>query len=118
MDAHKYTDLSYLKEISNGSNTFILQMISVFNASVPEMIQDLENQYEMQNWTALKQTAHKIKPVLLFVGIKELEADIALMEEYTSKETNLDLLPEIINRIRVISSFATQELENEKKQFL
>lgn len=115
---NKHIDLTYLKELSNGSNEFIIQIISVFMTQTPEELEKLEKSLNTANWDALRATAHKIKPSFLFMGIKELESVVNSVEEFAAKKINLDRLPEMIAKIKTICEQAFAELEIEKKLFL
>lgn len=111
-------DLTYLKKLSNGSNPFMLEMITVFIQQTPTEIESLEKYLKSKDWKALRLIAHKMKPSFSFMGIKELESVIKSVEEYASNETNLDLLPEMISKIKNVCTEAIKELEIEKKLFL
>ena len=115
--ANKHIDLTYLKKLSNGSNEFINEMISVFMDQTPKEISNLEKYLDSKEWKSLRATAHKMKPSFSFMGIKELESEIKLIEEYAANETNLDLLPEMISKMKNICIESIKELEIEKKQF-
>jgi len=114
----KHIDLTYLKELSNGSNEFIIQIITIFMNETPVAIDNIEKQLKASNWDALRAAIHKMKPSFSFMGIKELEEVIASAEKYSATKTNLDLIPEMISKIKTISKEAIQELEIEKKAFL
>lgn len=115
---NKHIDLTYLKELSNGSNEFITQIISIFMTQTPEELEKMEKSLNAGNWDAVRATAHKIKPSFLFMGIKELESVINSVEDFAAKKTNLDQLPEMITKIKTICEQALVELETEKKLFL
>jgi len=114
----KHIDLTYLKQLSNGSNEFIIEMISVFMEQTPIEISNLEKYLEEKDWKSLRAIAHKMKPSFSFMGIKELDALIKLIEEYAANETNLELLPEMIAKLKKICYEAIKELEIEQKSFL
>ena len=116
--SHKHIDLTYLKELSNGSKEFINEMISVFMEQTPVEIENLEKYLEAKDWKSLRAIAHKMKPSFSFMGIKELDVLIKLIEEYAANETNLDQLPEMISKIKNSSNEAIKELEIERKSFL
>lgn len=101
--------------LTNMSHEIRTPMISIFIVSAPQMIQDMENSFSAENWVALKLTAHKMKPAILMMGIRELESDIALIEESAAKKIQMDLIPEILSRIRVISFLSIRELETERE---
>lgn len=116
--SNKYIDLTYLKELSNGSNEFMTQMISIFMAQTPEALNSIELHLQKNEWKLLKGVVHKMKPSFGFMGIKEIENTVALMEKYCETETHLDELPSLIMRIKTVCFAALQELEIERKQFL
>lgn len=113
----KHIDLDYLKQISNGSNEFIYQMISVFSEEIPVEIENIEKHLENKDWKSLRATAHKMKPSYSFMGVKELEDLVHSVEEFSSTETNLDQLPGLVARIRSITAEVIEELKEEKKKF-
>ena len=113
----KQTDLTYLKNIANGSNEFICQMISVFMEQTPEALNNMEKYLNAKNWRSLHVVAHKIKASFSFMGIKKLETVICQVEEYSLNETNTDKLPAMISEIKAVCIKGMQELEIEKKLF-
>lgn len=114
----KHTDLTYLKELSNGSKEFINQMISIFMSQTPEALDSINLHLKAKNFKQLRAVIHKMKPSFSFMGIGELENISALVENYADTETHLDELPELILSINTICTAALLELEEEKKQFV
>lgn len=114
---NKHIDLSYLKELSNGSKEFIAEMITVFIEQTPIEIANLEKHLEAKDWKALRGTAHKMKPSFSFMGIKELESVVKTLEDYSANETNLDLIPGLVEKIKTVCTDAIDELSKEKPQF-
>lgn len=106
-----HADLSYLKEISNGSKEFIIEMISVFIREIPIEIDKLEKHLAAKDWKSLKSVAHKMKSTFSIMGIKELESDIKLMNDYAAQESNLDQLPAMIANTKKICIETVKELE-------
>lgn len=115
---NKHIDLTYLKELSNGSNSFIVEMIDGFLSETPPAIDKLEKHLSTSNWDEFRAIAHKIKPSFSFVGIKELEEVIKSAEEYSRTRTNLGLLPEIVSKVKTITEEASQELKIAKNEYL
>lgn len=119
MEPHnKHIDLSYLKQLSNGSNEFIAQMISIFMIQTPEALNTIETHLQKKEWKPIKALIHKMKPSFAFMGIKELEKIALEAEKYCETETHLDELPKLISQIRISCEQAMLELETEKNQFL
>jgi PAS domain S-box-containing protein len=110
----KNTDLEYLRQLSNGSKEFIVQMISIFQEQTPQAIQTLEQSLVKQDWIALRATAHKMKPSFGFMGIKSLKELIVNLEEEAEKGANPEGMREKIATIREVCNQAIVELEQEK----
>jgi HPt (histidine-containing phosphotransfer) domain-containing protein len=113
MKTDKHIDLTYLKQLSNGSNEFVTEMMTVFSEQTPTELDKLEQELKAKDWKSLRATAHKIKPSLAFMGIKELEETIKQIEEYADKEINLVKLPEMIAKVKSVCESAMQELKEE-----
>lgn len=112
---NKHIDLEYLKQISNGSNEFVFQMITVFSDEIPGEINNLEKHLKNKDWKALRATAHKMKPSYSFMGVKQLEEMIHSVEEFS--EDKQDQLPALVQSIRSITEEVIKELQEEKKKF-
>ena len=113
----KHTDLTYLKEISNGSNEFIREMISLFIKHTPIELNNIELYFKNKNWQSLRNVFHKMKASMAFVGLKEIESILRQAEEYALNETNLDQLPSMIMKVKQTCNEAISELEEELHQF-
>lgn len=111
----KHTDLTYLKELANGSNQFITEMITLFIAQTPESLKNLEKHFQNKDWKSLRSTAHKMKPSISFVGLKEIEGDIRMIEEIATNEMGLERLPALISNVNQICKESLAELEEELK---
>lgn len=111
----KHTDLTYLKEISNGSDTFITEMLTIYLKEMPDALSRIEMHLQNKDWKLLHAVLHKIKPSISFVGLKEIEGILREAEEYAATETNLDKLPDMIVKIIAISNEAMKELREELK---
>jgi len=117
MDTNEIIDLTYLKEISNGDNVFILEMIVVFLQQTPEMLNGLEKHLQDKDWKMLRAVAHKMKPSFSFVGLKELHAIANSIEDNADKEINLEQLPAMVKKIKDVCAVAFLELEEKKKLY-
>jgi len=73
-------DLSFLNEIADGSNEFIIESIDMFLEHTPEMLQTIGAAIANKDWTLAYQTAHKLKPNLGFFGMPVSQALIQEVE--------------------------------------
>ena len=79
--AHTQVDLSYLKSVGNGNPDFIKEMISTFQESIPERIDEIRLLVKDKQWRNLAKEMHKIKPTLMMIGLKSLRAEVMVLEE-------------------------------------
>jgi HPt (histidine-containing phosphotransfer) domain-containing protein len=93
-------------------------MLTVFLEQTPQAVNNIEKHFNNKDWKALRSAAHKLKASFMFMGIKELPDIVNSVEEYAANEINLDLLPEMILKIKEISAMAMKELEIESESLM
>ncbi|WP_342647294.1 Hpt domain-containing protein [Mucilaginibacter sp. CSA2-8R] len=74
-------DLSFLYEIADGSDEFIVESIDMFTLQTPQLMQEIEQGITTQNWQAAGAAAHKLKPNMGFFGMLNLQS---MMQEIES----------------------------------
>jgi HPt (histidine-containing phosphotransfer) domain-containing protein len=62
-------DLSFLYEIADGSNEFIIESIDMLLQQAPELLQNIEQAIKSKDWAAAAAAAHKLKPSMGFFGM-------------------------------------------------
>ncbi|WP_158826380.1 Hpt domain-containing protein [Mucilaginibacter lacusdianchii] len=62
-------DLTFLEEIADGSDDFIIESIDMFAQQTPQLMADIEKGIAEQNWPVTASAAHKLKPNLGFFGM-------------------------------------------------
>jgi HPt (histidine-containing phosphotransfer) domain-containing protein len=75
-------DLSFLYEIADGSNEFVIESIDMLLKQAPESLQSLDNSIKMQDWPMAAGAAHKLKPSMGFFGMlisQQLLQDVELL---------------------------------------
>jgi HPt (histidine-containing phosphotransfer) domain-containing protein len=108
------TDLTYLKQVSNGDNNFIKEMIEVYIQQTPEAIMNLEHHLENKDWKKLFAVTHKMKPSFSFFGLTDMFETVDSIEEYSENEIHLELLADLIAKVKLTCSLAVLELEQKK----
>lgn len=66
-------DLSFLEEIADGSDEFIVESIDMFLSQTPVMLETISKGIIEQNWTKVASASHKLKPNLGFFGMKKCQ---------------------------------------------
>jgi HPt (histidine-containing phosphotransfer) domain-containing protein len=73
-------DLSFLYEIADGSDEFVVESIDMFLQHTPEMLQTITTAIADQDWTVAAAAAHKLKPNCGFFGMPVSQAKIQEVE--------------------------------------
>lgn len=112
------TDLSFLREISDGNEQFFKEFIEMFIANTPPALSALQENYANKEWEKLRQVAHKMKPSFNYIGLKELSQLAAKVEENAKNHSESTETEAMINRILEVSRKALTELQTELKNTL
>ena len=62
-------DLSFLNEIADGSNEFIIESIDMLLQQAPELLEVMGKGINAGDWPSVAASAHKLKPSLGFFGM-------------------------------------------------
>ncbi len=73
-------DLSFLYEIADGSDEFVLESIDMFLQHTPEMLEMITSGIATHDWATAAGAAHKLKPNCGFFGMPETQAKIQEVE--------------------------------------
>ena len=73
-------DLTFLYEIADGSDEFIVESISMFLDQSPQIMQEIDTAIKTQDWVTASASAHKIKANLGFFGMLNSQAIIQEIE--------------------------------------
>ena len=65
-------DLSYLKEMSGDSAEFMIEMLDTLVEQIPLYIEDLQKAVDAEDWKAVSEFAHKVKPTFYYVGREDV----------------------------------------------
>jgi HPt (histidine-containing phosphotransfer) domain-containing protein len=108
----KLYDLSMIHEISHGNQDFVKKMMQLFIDTMPPALSELRQHYNDKNWASLGAIAHKIKPSIDTMGIELLRDDIRAIEKYGKEATNLEMIPELLDKIEAVINKINEELKN------
>ncbi|HTD41243.1 MAG TPA: Hpt domain-containing protein [Mucilaginibacter sp.] len=75
-------DLTFLYEIADGSDEFVVESIDMLLQQAPEMLQSIDNALQADDWVSAAASAHKLKPSMGFFGMlisQELLQEIELL---------------------------------------
>lgn len=111
----KLIDLTYLNEISAGSDELLNDLSEMFFNQIPEYQKLLSDYYQNKDWDNLARIAHKAKSAILMVGMKNLAEQLKKIEENAKDGKNIHEYQEIIAKFVRESNTAIKELQEIKR---
>lgn len=108
-----YTNLRYLRTITEGNNEIIREMIEMFALQVPDFIKNMKNLYATSQYTALGKEAHKAKSSLQIMGMNELEKEMKTFQLKTIEGIDVENYPKYIALFEKQCLAAVEELQAE-----
>lgn len=96
-------DLSYLQDVANGSNDFMIEMIQLFLNQTPAYFEQLDQLIKDLNWPFVAEISHKINPTLTFMGIESARASMAEIEQNARNLKNLETIPPAFKLLKDMS---------------
>lgn len=110
MHAYKNINLDFLKNFTGNDTKKIVRYINMFLQSAPAAIQTMQKQLDLKDFTALKTTAHSLKPQLSYMGITSLKETILRIEEFAGEQKYPDKIQELIKTVETECNIAFDEL--------
>lgn len=104
-------DLSFLKEMAQGNSAFMEEILTMFINTTPESLAKMKEAIDNQDWDTLKAIAHRLKSSMFLIGIKELEMNMATIEQLAPNPEERQVIPGILARTRKICELAIEKLK-------
>ncbi len=116
MSDQSVTDLSYLREISMGDETLVIETTEAFLKDIQDSLQKLKTFSANQEWDDLGRLAHKIKPSMTYMGMERgRELIVEIEEEANSGSTPPDIADKI-TEFEQICNQAIKELTSKVEE--
>jgi HPt (histidine-containing phosphotransfer) domain-containing protein len=84
------TDLTYLKQMSGGSEEIIGEMIGLFIEQVQEISNEMLAALNNKEWNVLSKLAHKAKSSVSIMGMSELAEELKKLELNANGGKNIE----------------------------
>jgi HPt (histidine-containing phosphotransfer) domain-containing protein len=108
------TDLTYLKELSKGDDSFVRNMMQVFLEENPGEIEQLKESIATGDYTLIYANAHRLKSSTPFVGVyKLIEPDVLGIESIAKAQGSLDEINKLFENVSAVCLKAREELQEE-----
>lgn len=92
-------DLSYLEDITGGDKEVIIEMLQLLIDESPKHIQNIQQHLANSAWDELGASAHSLKPMMLYVGLTDLNKLVQTIEQYSKKREQLDELQDLVHQL-------------------
>lgn len=107
-----YYNLDSLKEMAQGNEDFIKNMINVFLEHTPPILDQMNDSFLMGDLKKVGELAHQIKPSIDLMGIESLHQEVRDIE-LKGKNENIDGLSEQVKQLTTVlrDVFSTMKKE-------
>ncbi len=106
-------DLCYLKQIAEGNQAFMIEMIEMFLQKTPEALESMHACYHQKNWEELRTIAHRIKPSYVYMGLNDTQKMLAEIELWNEGNPDTEKINGLMDSVKKASQWAFKELEKE-----
>lgn len=106
-------DMSYVNKICRNNADAVIKMVTVFINTIPAAIIEIEQHYQAQDFDAVKKTAHRIKPVIMYYAIVKAERIVLDIEKLAKNRLWLDGLG---TKIGVLKNTINEVVAEMKKE--
>ncbi|QHI38810.1 hypothetical protein IMCC3317_42100 [Kordia antarctica] len=107
-------NLEKIEAISDGDTEFIEAVVVAFIEEIPEDLARFEREVALENYEAIYQVSHKIKPNLDLLGMQEPYALNLQILEWTKAESNM---ADIATTFKVVNAEIKSNIAELKKEF-
>ena len=105
------TDLTYLRNMSSGSEDVIKEMVGIFVDQVKEISDGMHNALNSKEWMTLSKLAHKAKSSVAVMGMNELATNLKRLESIAAEGKDINEYPIIVEKFDDDCKFAIIELK-------
>ncbi len=107
------TQMNFLAQFTAGDQEKKMKYIRMFLENGPRLIRQVREALDSRNYAQLKIAAHSLKPQLSYMGIREEDSRIFLIEQIADKPAHHDRLPDLVDYLEKICEKAFEELNRE-----
>ena len=101
-------DLTFLQEIADGSDEFMVETIDMFLQQTPVSLQEINDAMDAADWTTAGAAAHKMKSTLGFFGMLNSQALIQKIE--TSCKTGAPNATKVTEQFKQVEATLAENL--------
>ena len=111
-----YTNLEYLRTITEGDTESVRELIVLFIEQVPEFIENLNKFLAEKRYAELGNEAHKAKSSVMIMGMDDLGHDMKTLQLDTISRINVENYAGYVRKFELQCLAAVDELNIELKK--
>ena len=105
-----FTDLNYLRTITEGDSVAMREIINMFIEQVPEFIGNLNKYLKEEKYAELGKEAHKAKSSVMIMGMDDLGHDLKALQLATISRIRKENYAQQVSRFETECLAAVEEL--------
>jgi CheY-like chemotaxis protein len=109
----KLYDLTAIRSISRGNESFVMKMVIMFIEQTPQLVAEMTLRFQRSDYKAMGSIAHKIRPSIDNMGMVSLSDPFREIERIGKAGQGYDLLPGLLQKVSKELSAAISELQAE-----
>lgn len=111
-------DLHYLRQITDGQQTLMVDLIDTFIQQAPEAVHHIRQAWQDGDASRLCTLVHKAKPGFQYVGATTISQRLDQLEDYVRRGQSSDQYDALILQLEEMARSAVRQLEEERKLLL
>ena len=113
--AEKLYDICMIERLCRGNQDQVKKMVKVFIEQLPMAVEEIKQAYSNGDYTAVRNTTHRIKPTLSYYAIVKIEKDIQQIEALAKAGF---ATPELESKIAKVEYVVSGVVEKMKTDYL
>ena len=107
-------DLNYLRDLSEGNEDFIVEMLAIFLRNIPTELLALETAITKEDFAEIKALSHKMQSSANIVGVAFLASLLSQMEQKSKAQEKLADIVMLFKTIQPLFQQVIIEVEAER----
>ncbi|WP_051287128.1 PAS domain S-box protein [Algoriphagus mannitolivorans] len=103
--------LDELNQIAKGNEDFVQKMIEIFCTNAKEGMKEIREAFDSEDYDTVRKVAHKIKPSIKMMRIREISEEVVELEKQILSEKNSPKMTQIILHMEDILQWVVQDIQ-------
>jgi len=110
---YEFINLEYLELMADGDPEMKTVMLDMLLTELPEELNKMRTEFNIQEWSTLGSTSHKMKSTLSFVGNPDMTAANKEIEGICKSEENTEQIASMLQTLEEVAPKVLEEIKIE-----